>query len=301
MPVKVPGNLPARLILEQENIFVISNERAIHQDIRPIKIIILNLMPTKVATEVQLLRCLTNTPLQIEVDLLYTATHIPRHTAKEYLSGFYKEFREIKGRKYDGMIITGAPVENLEFEEVEYWQELCEIMEWSKTHVHSTLHLCWGAQAALYYHYKIPKYPTNEKQFGIFKHTVVNPNSKLFQGFNDEFDVPHSRQAEVRKVDLEKHPELIISALSEQVGVHTIESKDGKYIFAMGHAEYDSETLAQEYFRDQGKGLNPNIPKYYFKDDNVTKKPINKWRSYAYLFYANWVNYYLYQTVPYEF
>lgn len=300
MPVKVPGNLPARLILEQENIFVISTERAIHQDIRPIKIIILNLMPTKVATEVQLLRCLTNTPLQIEVDLLYTATHIPKHTAKEYLNGFYKEFREIKGRKYDGMIITGAPVETLEFEEVEYWQELCEIMEWSKTHVHSTLHLCWGAQAALYYHYKVPKHPTNGKQFGIFKHTVTNQKSKLFQGFNDEFDVPHSRYTEVRKEDLEKHPELMISAVSKEAGVHTIESKDGKYIFAMGHAEYDSETLAQEYFRDQGKGLNPNTPKYYFPEDDITKKPINEWRSCAYLFYANWVNYYLYQTTPYE-
>lgn len=300
MPVKVPGNLPARLILEQENIFVISNERAIHQDIRPIKIIILNLMPTKVATEVQLLRCLTNTPLQIEVDLLYTATHIPKHTAKEYLNSFYKEFREIRGRKYDGMIITGAPVETLEFEEVEYWQELCEIMEWSKTHVHSTLHLCWGAQAALYYHYKVPKHPTNEKQFGIFKHTVTNQKSKLFQGFNDEFDVPHSRHTEVRKEDLEKHPELVISAISEEAGVHTVESKDGKYIFAMGHAEYDSETLAQEYFRDQGKGLKPNTPQYYFLEDDITKKPINKWRSYAYLFYTNWVNHYLYQTTSYE-
>ena len=300
MPVKIPDGLPAQTILEDEHIFIMTEHRALHQDIRPLKIGILNLMPTKIATETQILRCLSNTPLQIEITLVQTSTYTSKNTSSDHLLAFYKTFDEIRSTNFDGFIITGAPVEQLEFDQVEYWDELCEIMEWTKTHSHSTFHICWGAQAALYYHYGVPKYPLDEKMFGIFRHTLLTPKSRLFRGFDSEFCVPHSRHTEIRQEDIEKIPELKIMAVSDEAGVYAVCSEDSKQFFITGHSEYDAETLASEYFRDVDRGLDPKLPRHYFPDDDPTRIPPMSWRSHATLLYTNWLNYFVYQTTPFD-
>ena len=302
MPIKIPDSLPARATLEGENIFVMTEYRAIHQDVRPLNLLILNLMPTKIVTETQLLRKLSNSPLQVEVELLQTASHTSQNTDAGHLSSFYTTFDKIKHRKYDGMIITGAPVENLDFTDVDYWPELCEIMEWSKTHVHSTLHICWGAQAGLYYHYGIPKYSLEKKLFGVFPHTTTEAKRKspLFRGFDDVFYAPHSRYTENRVEDILAQPELELLAVSEQAGVFAVKSENNRRFFVTGHPEYDPDTLSREYFRDVDKGLDIDIPANYFPDDDPSKPPIVRWRSAAQLFYNNWLNYYVYQTTPYD-
>ena len=300
MPIKIPDTLPALKILESENIFVITNKRAAHQDIRPLKILLLNLMPKKIETETQLLRLLGNTPLQVEIELIKTATHVSKNTPVQHLLNFYKEFNDIKNEKYDGMIITGAPVELLPFEQVDYWDELCEIMAWSKTHVHSTMHICWGAQAGLFYHYGIPKYERTEKLSGIFKHELLEKNHPLTRGFDDVFMVPHSRYTEVRAKDIQKCDKLTLLAYSKKAGVHIVTSKNGKRIFIAGHAEYDRETLQNEYIRDIKRGINIKIPEnYYINDDSGTIPPVT-WRSHADLLFSNWLNYYVYQSTPYD-
>ena len=302
MPIKIPDSLPARATLEGENIFVMTEYRAIHQDVRPLNLLILNLMPTKIVTETQLLRKLSNSPLQVEVELLQTASHTSQNTDAGHLSSFYTTFDKIKHRKYDGMIITGAPVENLDFTDVDYWPELCEIMEWSKTHVHSTLHICWGAQAGLYYHYGIPKYSLDKKLFGVFPHTTTEAKRKspLFRGFDDVFYAPHSRYTENRIEDILAQPELELLAVSEQAGVFAVNSENNRRFFVTGHPEYDPDTLSREYFRDVDKGLDIDVPANYFPDDDPSKSPIVRWRSAAQLFYNNWLNYYVYQTTPYD-
>ena len=302
MPIKIPDSLPARATLEGENIFVMTEYRAIHQDVRPLNLLILNLMPTKIVTETQLLRKLSNSPLQVEVELLQTASHTSQNTDAGHLSSFYTTFDKIKHRKYDGMIITGAPVENLDFTDVDYWPELCEIMEWSKTHVHSTLHICWGAQAGLYYHYGIPKYSLDKKLFGVFPHTTTEAKRKspLFRGFDDVFYAPHSRYTENRIEDILAQPELELLAVSEQAGVFAVKSENNRRFFVTGHPEYDPDTLSREYFRDVDKGLDIDVPANYFPDDDPSKPPIVRWRSAAQLFYNNWLNYYVYQTTPYD-
>lgn len=300
MPIKIPNNLPAQEVLENEHIFVMNEHRALTQDIRPLKIIILNLMPTKITTETQILRCLANTPLQIEIDLLQTTTHKSKNVSEEHMLAFYQSFDDIKDNKYDGMIITGAPVEDMEFEEVDYWKELCEIMEWSKDNVQSTFHICWGAQAGLYYHYGIKKYKLKEKMFGVYKHRLITPKSRLFRGFDEEFYVPHSRHTTVKAEDIEKNPNLKIMAISDEAGVYVVGDKEGTQFFVMGHSEYDADTLAKEYFRDVNKGLDIKVPVNYFPDDDPTKKPILKWRAHSNLIYSNWLNYFVYQTTPYE-
>ncbi|MDY4078304.1 MAG: homoserine O-succinyltransferase [Clostridium sp.] len=300
MPIKIPNNLPAQEVLENEHIFVMNEHRALTQDIRPLKIIILNLMPTKITTETQILRCLANTPLQIEIDLLQTTTHKAKNVSEEHMLAFYQSFDDIKDNKYDGMIITGAPVEDMEFEEVDYWEELCKIMEWSKDNVQSTFHICWGAQAGLYYHYGIKKYKLKEKMFGVYKHRLITPKSRLFRGFDEEFYVPHSRHTTVRAEDIEKNPNLKIMAVSDEAGVYVVGDKEGTQFFVMGHSEYDADTLAKEYFRDVNKGLDIKVPVNYFPDDDPTKKPILKWRAHSNLIYSNWLNYFVYQTTPYE-
>ncbi|HHW31662.1 MAG TPA: homoserine O-succinyltransferase [Clostridiaceae bacterium] len=300
MPIKIPDNLPAMEILSNENIFVMGYERAFHQDIRPLRIAILNIMPTKIATETQLLRLLSNTPLQVDIVLLHPASYTSKNTPAEHLETFYKTFNEVKDEKFDGLVITGAPVENMDFEEVAYWEELKEIMEWSKTSVFSTLHICWGAQAGLYYHYKIPKYPLKEKMFGVFEHTVNEKFVKLFRGFDDVFFAPHSRHTEVRIEDVEKVPELQILSTSKDAGLYICASRNGRQIFVTGHPEYDPCTLKLEYERDIAKNLKINIPKNYFPGDDPTKDPIVNWRSHANLLYANWLNYYVYQETPYD-
>lgn len=300
MPIKIPNNLPAQEVLENEHIFVMNEHRALTQDIRPLKIIILNLMPTKITTETQILRCLANTPLQIEIDLLQTTTHKSKNVSEEHMLAFYQSFDDIKDNKYDGMIITGAPVEDMEFEEVDYWEELCKIMEWSKDNVQSTFHICWGAQAGLYYHYGIKKYKLKEKMFGVYKHRLITPKSRLFRGFDEEFYVPHSRHTTVRAEDIEKNPNLKIMAISDEAGVYVVGDKEGTQFFVMGHSEYDADTLAQEYFRDVNKGLDIKVPVNYFPDDDPAKKPILKWRAHSNLIYSNWLNYFVYQTTPYE-
>ncbi|MGM9977731.1 MAG: homoserine O-succinyltransferase [Clostridium sp.] len=300
MPIKIPNNLPAQEVLENEHIFVMNEHRALTQDIRPLKIIILNLMPTKITTETQILRCLANTPLQIEIDLLQTTTHKSKNVSEEHMLAFYQSFDDIKDNKYDGMIITGAPVEDMEFEEVDYWEELCKIMEWSKDNVQSTFHICWGAQAGLYYHYGIKKYKLKEKMFGVYKHRLITPKSRLFRGFDEEFYVPHSRHTTVRAEDIEKNPNLKIMAVSDEAGVYVVGDKEGTQFFVMGHSEYDADTLAKEYFRDVNKGLDIKVPVNYFPDDDPTKKPILKWRAHSNLIYSNWLNYFVYQTTPYE-
>lgn len=300
MPIRIPDSLPAREVLEEENIFTMTEFRAFHQDIRPLKVLILNLMPTKIVTETQLLRKLSNTPLQIQVELLQTASYVGHYTDVSHLQSFYTTFEQIKDNKYDGMIITGAPVENMEFEEVDYWPELCAIMEWSKTHVHSTFHVCWGAQAAFYYHYGIPKYSMDKKLFGVFPHRALKPNSPLFRGFDDVFYVPHSRHTENRAKDILEIPALELLAVSEEAGVFAVKSRDNRQFFITGHPEYDPDTLAREYQRDVDKGLPIDVPKNYFPDDDPTKEPIVRWRSAAQLLYTNWLNYYVYQTTPYD-
>lgn len=299
MPIKIQDKLPARKILNKENIFVITEKRALKQDIRPLKILILNLMPTKIVTETQLLRLLGNTPLQVEIFLMNMRSHVSKNVSEEHLFSFYNTFDAYKNKKFDGMIITGAPVETLPFEEVDYYKELCEIMQWSKTNVTSTLHICWGAQAGLYYHFGIPKYPLDKKMFGVFPHTVKNKNCKLLRGFDDVFFAPHSRYTETRKEDIKNNPELQILAESKIAGPFIISSKDRKQIFVTGHAEYDANTLGDEYTRDIGKGLDTAIPYNYFENDDPSAAPRMTWRSHANLLFSNWLNYYVYQTTPY--
>ena len=299
MPVNIPDSLPAKAQLEAENVFVMGESRAVSQDIRPLKILILNLMPLKIVTETHLLRVLSNTPLQVVVELLMTSTHAHRNTPQEHLLAFYKTFDEIKDRFFDGMIITGAPVELIEFEEVTYWEELCAIMEWSKKHVTSTLHICWGAQAGLYYHYGIKKYPLNRKMFGVFSHDVYSPQEPLLRGFNDVFHAPHSRYTEVRKDEILSSDSLMILSESEAAGVYIVMSKDRRQVFVTGHPEYDAQTLGEEYWRDVEKGLNIHVPENYYPDNDPNQMPTVKWRSHAHLLYSNWLNYYVYQSTPY--
>jgi homoserine O-succinyltransferase len=300
MPIKVQDELPAKEILLEENIFVMDESRAYSQDIRPLKIALLNLMPTKQVTEVQILRLLGNSSLQVEITLLHPKTHISKNTSAEHLLSFYKSFDDVKEENFDGLIITGAPIEHLQFEEVTYWDELKEIMEWSKDNVTSTLHICWGAQAGLYYHYGIPKYDLDKKMFGVFEHTVEKKNVMLLRGFDDVFYVPHSRHTTVRAEDIEKVSQLDILSVSEEAGVYIVASKDGKQVFVTGHSEYDPDTLKNEYVRDVNKGLDIEVPKNYFKNDDSNQKTIVKWRSHANLIYSNWLNYYVYQETPYD-
>ncbi|PRX31063.1 homoserine O-succinyltransferase [Orenia metallireducens] len=300
MPINIPDNLPAAEILEQENIFVMKESRAYHQDIRALKIVILNLMPLKEVTETQLLRLLGNSPLQVDIVLLHPKSHDAKNTSEEHLSTFYKTFDEIKDENFDGLIITGAPVEQLPFEEVDYWKELEEIMEWSLHHVTSTFHICWASQAGLYYHYGIPKYPLNKKLFGIFPHTINKSKVKLLRGFDNDFLVPQSRHTEVRREDIEKVDELEILAESKEAGIYLVASKDGKQIFVTGHSEYDKDTLRWEYERDVNKGLEIEIPKNYYCNDDPAENPIVNWRAHAHLLFSNWLNYYVYQQTPYN-
>ena len=300
MPIKIPNDLPATQTLLNENIFAITETRAITQDIRPLRILVLNLMPTKITTETQLARLLGNTPLQVEMELIHTKTHESKNTPQDHMIAFYKTFDDVKEQNYDGMVITGAPVEQMPFEEVEYWDELCTIMEWSKTHVHSVFHICWGAQAGLYYHYGIGKIPLDKKMFGIFPHTVEYKNSMLFRGFDDTFMVPHSRHTTIRREDVEENTRLKILASSEEAGLYALMSPKGRQIFIMGHSEYDSDTLKKEYFRDKNLGLPIDVPKNYFPNDDDTKEPQSTWRSHANLLYTNWLNYFVYQSTPYD-
>ena len=300
MPIKIPDKLPATRQLRNENVFVMSETKAMHQDIRPLKIVIVNLMPTKITTETQLLRLLSNSPLQVEIDFLQMESHEAKNTSAEHLKTFYKTFDEIKKSKYDGMIITGAPVENLEFEDVDYWDELVQIMDWSTTHVTSTLHICWAAYAGLYYHYGVPKITLKEKCSGVFLHRVRRKTAKLMRGFDREFYAPHSRHSDVRREDIDKVPALEILADSKEAGVYIVFTKGGRRIFVTGHSEYDSTTLRDEYFRDLEKGLNPVVPKHYFPNNDPTKRPVETWRSHAYLLYSNWLNYFVYQITPYD-
>ena len=300
MPIKIPDNLPAVKTLESENIFVMTERRAITQDIRPLKILILNLMPKKIETETQFARLLGNSPLQVEMELIHTKSHKATHVAEDHLLAFYKTFDDVKGQNFDGMVITGAPVEHLAFEDVAYWQELCEIMEWSKTHVHSTLHVCWGAQAGLYYHYGIQKKGVPSKMFGVFPHTVEYKNSILFRGFDDVFMVPQSRHTTVERADIEKVQELKILASSKETGVYAVTTKNGRQIFITGHSEYDADTLKNEYLRDLSQGKPITIPVNYFPNDDDKKEPIVSWRGHAHLLFSNWLNYFVYQSTPYD-
>ncbi len=300
MPIRIPNDLPATEILQQENIFVMTQTRAITQDIRPLEIVLLNLMPTKIATETQLSRLLGNTPLQVHLELMHMSSHRSKNTSQEHLLNFYKSFDELKHRKFDGMVITGAPVEQMDFEDVDYWQELTEIMEWSKTNVHSTFHICWGAQAGLYYHYGIQKHPLAEKMFGVFEHKKDYSRSILLRGFDDTFFVPHSRHTTVHRQDIEAVPELKILASSDDAGVYAIASKEGRRIFITGHSEYDPDTLKNEYFRDKNAGLPIKPPANYFPGDDDTKDPVVRWRGHANLLFSNWLNYFVYQTTPYD-
>ena len=300
MPIKIDNELPARHNLELENIFVMTESRAQRQDIRPLHIVILNLMPTKVETETQLLRLLSNSPIQVEIDLLQTATHKAKNTSSEHMLKFYNVFDDIKNRKYDGMIITGAPVENMPFEEVDYWPELCEIMEWSKTHVYSTFYICWGAQAGLYYHYGIPKYPLKEKMFGVFPHWPLDLNHPLMRGFDDIYYVPHSRYTEIRRSDIALVKDLQILSYSDIAGVHIVSDMECRNFFVTGHSEYDRGTLANEYFRDLAKGIQIKMPYNYFPDDDPKRVPPMRWRGTASLLFTNWLNYFVYQRTPYD-
>ena len=300
MPIRIPNDLPAVKTLEDENIFVMTETRAITQDIRPLKILLLNLMPKKIETETQLSRLLGNSPLQVELELIHTKSHQSKNTPQEHMLAFYKTFDDVKDRTFDGMIITGAPVEQMPFEEVEYWDELCEIMEWTKTHVHSTFHICWGAQAGLYYHFGIDKKPLDEKMFGIFPHTVDYNHPILFRGFDDVFMVPQSRHTTIRREDVEACSSLKILASSEEAGVYAVATEGGKQIFITGHSEYDANTLKNEYLRDLGEGKPIEIPKNYFPEDDPAREPLVTWRSHANLLYSNWLNYFVYQTTPYD-
>lgn len=300
MPIRIPRDLPAKKQLESENIFIMTHERAFSQDIRPLEIALLNLMPTKIATETQFSRLLGNTPLQVNLTLLQVETHKQTHTSEDHMLSFYKTFSDVKDRHFDGLVITGAPVEQLEFEEVEYWDELCQIMEWSKTNVHSTIHICWAAQAALYHYYGIPKIRLDEKLFGLFQHKIVYKNPILMRGFDDEFYVPHSRHTTVDVNEVKKIKELKILAMSEEAGLYAAQTKNGKQIYITGHSEYDKYTLKAEYDRDKSQGLPIKVPRNYFPDDDDTKEPIMNWKAHASLLFANWLNYFVYQTTPYE-
>ncbi len=300
MPIKILDNLPAKETLTNENIFVMTEQRAIHQDIRPLRIAILNLMPAKIITETQLLRLIGNTPLQVEIELLHPKTHISKNTPAGHLTTFYKTFDDVRHEKFDGLIITGAPVEQMEFEQVTYWDELKNIMEWSKKNVYSTFHICWGAQAGLYYHYGIKKYPLKEKLFGIFMHRICKTNTMLLRGFDDCFYAPHSRHTEIRREDIEKISELDILSDSEEAGIYIIKTKGGRQIFVTGHSEYDKDTLKSEYERDVSKGLEIKLPRNYFPGDDYSRSPFVTWRSHANLLFSNWLNYYVYQETPYD-
>ncbi len=300
MPIRIPNDLPAVKTLNDENIFVMTETRAITQDIRPLKILLLNLMPKKIETETQLSRLLGNTPLQVELTLIHTKSHKSKNTSQEHLLAFYKTFDDVKHLNFDGMIITGAPVEQMPFEEVSYWDELCEIMEWTKSHVHSTFHICWGAQAGLYYHFGIDKQPLDKKLFGVFPHKADYKRSMLLRGFDDVFMVPHSRHTTIKAEDIKAHKELKILASSKEAGVYAISTKNGKQIFITGHSEYDATTLRDEYLRDVGEGKPIEIPKNYFPGDDPKKAPIVSWRSHSNLLYSNWLNYFVYQTTPYD-
>ena len=300
MPIRIPNDLPAAAALQQENIFVMPQDRAMTQDIRPLEIVLLNLMPTKVVTETQLSRLLGNTPLQVNLELMHTVTHRAKNVSQDHLLTFYKSFDELKHRKFDGMVITGAPVELLDFEDVDYWDELCRIMEWSKKNVHSTFHICWGAQAGLYYHYGIGKHPLPEKLFGVFRHRADYKRSILLRGFDDEFWAPHSRHTTIDRADIEAVPELKILASSEKAGVYAVMNKGGRQIFVTGHSEYDPETLKTEYRRDKNLGLTIRVPENYFPEDDDSKDPLVRWRGHANLLFSNWLNYFVYQTTPYD-
>ncbi|MBQ7368828.1 MAG: homoserine O-succinyltransferase [Clostridia bacterium] len=300
MPIKIPNDLPAAKTLASENIFVMTETRAMTQDIRPLRILILNLMPKKIETETQLARLLGNTPLQVEPTLIRTATHQSKNVTEEHLLAFYKTFEDVRAENFDGMIITGAPVELMAFEEVEYWQELCEIMEWSKTHVHSTMHICWASQAGLYYHFGIQKKLLPEKIFGVYPHRVEHKSSILFRGFDDEFMVPQSRHTTFLREDVEKVSELKILASSEKTGIYAVSTKNGRQIFITGHSEYDADTLNYEYERDLSQGKNIQLPENYFADNDPTKPPLVSWRAHANLLFSNWLNYFVYQSTPYD-
>ena len=300
MPIRIPNDLPAAGILQQENIFVMPQDRAIQQDIRPLEIVLLNLMPTKIVTETQLSRLLGNTPLQVNLELLQMSTHESKNVSAGHMQAFYKTFDQIKDRKFDGMVITGAPVELMPFEEVDYWDELCRIMEWTKTHVHSTFHICWGAQAGLYYHYGVSKRELPEKLFGVFPHKADYKRAILLRGFDDVFYVPHSRHTTVLREDIEKVWDLRIIASSDEAGVYIVQTKGGRQIFVTGHSEYDPDTLKTEYLRDKSLGKPIEVPKNYFPDDDDTKDPIVRWRGHANLLFSNWLNYFVYQTTPYD-
>ena len=300
MPIRIPNDLPATGVLQQENIFVMSQDRAIQQDIRPLEIVLLNLMPTKIVTETQLSRLLGNTPLQVNLELLQMSTHESKNVSAGHMRAFYKTFDEIKDRKFDGMVITGAPVELMDFEDVDYWDELCRIMEWTKTHVHSTFHICWGAQAGLYYHYGIQKRELRSKMFGVFTHKADYKRAILLRGFDDVFYAPHSRHTTVLREDIEKVWDLRIIASSEEAGVYIVQTKGGRQIFVTGHSEYDPETLKTEYVRDKNLGKPIAVPKNYFPNDDDTQDPIVRWRGHANLLFSNWLNYFVYQTTPYD-
>ena len=300
MPIKIPNDLPAAKVLQNENIFVMTETRAITQDIRPLRILILNLMPKKIETETQFARLLGNTPLQVEPTLLHTRSHQSKNVAEEHLLAFYKTFDEVKEENFDGMIITGAPLEHLSYEEVEYWQELCTIMEWSKTHVHSTMYICWGAFAGLYYHYGIDKVATDKKMFGVFPHLVEYKPSILFRGFDDTFMVPQSRHITLPREEIEKVPQLKILASAKATGVYAVSTKNGRQIFITGHSEYDADTLKNEYLRDLSQGKPIDMPENYFLDNDPTKPPMVSWRAHANLLFSNWLNYFVYQSTPYD-
>ena len=300
MPVRIPTTLPARAILESENIFVMGEERASHQDIRPLRVAILNLMPTKIQTEIQLLRLLGNSSLQVDVTLMHTASHDSKNIPADHLLNHYSSFAQVRRRKFDGLIITGAPVEQLPFEDVDYWAELKDILDWAMENVYSNLFICWGAQAGLYHYFGIPKYPLDDKKFGVFSHRVLDTRSRLVRGFDDAFLAPHSRHTEIRRSDIEQNPQLTILAESEEAGVYIVASRDGRHIFITGHSEYDPLTLKVEYDRDVQKGLPINIPSNYYPGDNPTLPPRVYWRSHAHLLFANWLNYYVYQVTPYH-
>ena len=300
MPINIPEGLPARQLLKEEKIFVMDEDRAKTQDIRPLNIAILNLMPEKERTELQLLRLLGNTPLQVNVTFLYTATHNSKNISKSHLDNFYETFEDVKNRRFDGLIITGAPIEHLQFEDVNYWDELKKIMDWSKDNVTSVLHICWGAQAALYHHYGIDKYELPEKCSGVFNHSLSDATVKLVQGFNDEFNAPHSRYTTVSSEEIRMNPNLTLLAESDDAGAFIIMSNDERHIMLTGHLEYDAGTLAEEYERDLAKGIDINVPENYFPNDDPTKKPLNTWRSHTHLLFSNWLNYYVYQETPFE-
>lgn len=300
MPIRIPDSLPATEVLEGENIFVMTEHRAIHQDIRPLRVIVLNLMPLKVQTETQILRKLSNTPLQVEVSFLQTATHRASHVPEGHLESFYVTIDDVRAQRFDGMIVTGAPVETLPFEEVDYWPELCEIFDWAKTNVFSTFYICWGAQAGAYYHFGVPKYLLPEKLSGVFAHRIVKPSSPLVRGLDDVVHAPHSRNTEVHVADIEATQGLEMIAVSDEAGAFIAKSTDSRHFFVFGHPEYDTDTLATEYTRDLGKGLNPSVPKHYFPNDDPTQTPVSNWRATAQLLYTNWLNYYVYQATPYD-